>query len=238
MKCIIVDDEPLARRGLELQLQNNGDIQIEGTFNSADKAQKFLTANDIDLVFLDIEMPGITGLEFAAQVPEKTLIIFTTAFPQYALDSYSLDAIDYLLKPIAKERLEKALQKAITYHKFLLDTQSAPEKVEKDFMLIRVDRRYHKIVFKNILYIEGLKDFTVIHLENNKVIAGMNLKTMHDLIASNKFVRVSKSHLVNTDYISSFDTHTIYINKEEIPIGNVYRKSFFEAYLDPNFKFP
>lgn len=234
MKCILIDDEPLARKGLMLQLQAIGGVEISEVFNSADKAMEYLADNRTDLIFLDIEMPGLTGLEFAAKVPKDTLIIFTTAFSQYAFDSYSVDAIDYLLKPIPLERLEKALQKAISYHQFLNSSQPAPEKIEKDFMIIKADRRYHKIVYKNILYLEGLKDFAVIHLENNKIIAGMNLKTAHELIASDHFIRVSKSYVVNTEQITSFDTHTIYINNIEIPIGDVYKKEFIESYLGKN----
>lgn len=234
MKCIIVDDEPLARRGLLLHLQAIGGIEISEVFNSADKALEYLAGNQTDLIFLDIEMPGLTGLEFAAKVPKETLIIFTTAFPQYAFDSYSVDAIDYLLKPISQERLEKALQKATAYHQFLNGSQPTPEKMEKEFMIIKADRRYHKITYKNILYLEGLKDFAVIHLENNKIIAGMNLKTVHELIASDHFMRVSKSFVVNTEHITSFDAHTIYINTIEIPIGEVYKKDFVESYLGKN----
>lgn len=230
MNCIIVDDEPLAREGLLMHLQSIPNITVSGSFNSAKKAFDFMQGNRIDLVFLDIQMPGVNGLEFAATLPKESLLIFTTAYSQYALDSYEVDAIDYLVKPIVKERLEKAVNKAFTYHT-LLSEHGTTESVENDFMLIKADRRFHKISFKDILYIEGLKDYVVIYTEGSKITTAMNLKTVHGHLDSNIFARVSKSYLVNLTHIDSFDNHTIYIRQFEIPIGDIYRRAFLELYL-------
>ncbi|MGX5690952.1 LytR/AlgR family response regulator transcription factor [Arcticibacter tournemirensis] len=230
MNCIIVDDEPLAREGLLMHLQSIPNITVSGSFNSAKKAFDFMQENRIDLVFLDIQMPGVNGLEFAATMPKESLLIFTTAYSQYALDSYEVDAIDYLVKPIAKERLEKAVNKALTY-RTLLSEHGTTESVENDFMLIKADRRYHKVLFKDILYIEGLKDYVVIYTEGNKITTAMNLKTIHSHLDSKIFARVSKSYLVNITHIDSFDNHTIYIRQFEIPIGDIFRKAFLEMYL-------
>lgn len=230
MNCIIVDDEPLAREGLLMHLQSIPNITVSGSFNSAKKAFDFMQENRVDLVFLDIQMPGVSGLEFAATMPKESLLIFTTAYSQYALDSYEVDAIDYLVKPIAKERLEKAVNKAFTY-RALLSEHGTTESVENDFMLIKADRRYHKVLFKDILYIEGLKDYVVIYTEGNKITTAMNLKTVHSHLDSSIFARVSKSYLVNITHIDSFDNHTIYIRQFEIPIGDIFRKAFLEMYL-------
>ncbi|KAA8484100.1 LytTR family two component transcriptional regulator [Arcticibacter tournemirensis] len=230
MNCIIVDDEPLAREGLLMHLQSIPNITVSGSFNSAKKAFDFMQENRIDLVFLDIQMPGVNGLQFAATMPKESLLIFTTAYSQYALDSYEVDAIDYLVKPIAKERLEKAVNKAFTY-RTLLSEHGTTESVENDFMLIKADRRYHKVLFKDILYIEGLKDYVVIYTEGNKITTAMNLKTIHSHLDSKIFARVSKSYLVNITHIDSFDNHTIYIRQFEIPIGDIFRKAFLEMYL-------
>ncbi|RXF68932.1 LytR/AlgR family response regulator transcription factor [Arcticibacter tournemirensis] len=230
MNCIIVDDEPLAREGLLMHLQSIPNITVSGSFNSAKKAFDFMQENRIDLVFLDIQMPGVNGLQFAATMPKESLLIFTTAYSQYALDSYEVDAIDYLVKPIAKERLEKAVNKALTY-RTLLSEHGTTESVENDFMLIKADRRYHKVLFKDILYIEGLKDYVVIYTEGNKITTAMNLKTIHSHLDSKIFARVSKSYLVNITHIDSFDNHTIYIRQFEIPIGDIFRKAFLEMYL-------
>ncbi len=230
MNCIIVDDEPLAREGLLMHLQSIPNIIVSGSFNSAKKAFDFMQENRIDLVFLDIQMPGLNGLEFAATMPQESLLIFTTAYSQYALDSYEVDAIDYLVKPIAKARLEKAVNKAFTY-RTLMSEHGTTESVENDFMLIKADRRYHKVLFKDILHIEGLKDYVVIYTEGNKITTAMNLKTVHSHLDSKIFARVSKSYLVNITHIDSFDNHTIYIRQFEIPIGDIFRKAFLEMYL-------
>jgi DNA-binding LytR/AlgR family response regulator len=230
MNCIIVDDEPLAREGMLLLLQGIPGLTINGCFNSAKKARDYLQDNTADLIFLDIEMPGTNGLDFAATVPKDTLVIFTTAYSQYALKSYEVDAIDYLVKPVIKERLEKAVSKAFAY-KNLLGRRGTTESMESDFMLIKAERRYHKILFKDILYIEGLKDYVVIYVEDNKIITAMNLKTIHAHLDAARFARVSKSYVVNIGYIDSFDNHTIYIKNAEVPIGDVFRKDFLELYL-------
>jgi two-component SAPR family response regulator len=121
MNCIIVDDEPLAREGMLLQLQDMTDITVTGSFNSVKKARAFMAENTVDLIFLDIQMPGITGLEFAATIPSETLVIFTTAYSQYALESYEVEAIDYIVKPVKKDRLVKAVQKRRATKNYLAD---------------------------------------------------------------------------------------------------------------------
>ena len=236
MNCIIVDDEPLAREGMLLLLQDIPDLNVIGCFNGAKKAKEFMSENDVDLIFLDIQMPGINGLEFAQTISEKTLIIFTTAYSQYALKSYEVDAIDYLVKPIIKERLEKAVKKAVSYGELLANKEekSTLESLETDYMLVKSDRKFHKILFKDILFVEGLKDYVVMYVNDSKVITAMNLKTISQHLPESLFIRVSKSYLVNSSYIESFDNHTIYIKSTEIPIGEVFRKKFLEQYLGKN----
>lgn len=231
MNCIIVDDEPLAREGMLLVLQDVKGITVKGSFNGVKKAKEFMADNQVDLVFLDIQMPGVNGLEFASQIPRETLVIFTTAYSQYALKSYEVEAVDYLVKPIVKERLETAIQKALTYHNLLKAQGSTMENAEQDYMLIKSERRYHKILYNDIRYIEGLKDYVVIYLDDNKIVTAMNLKTIHGHLNQAQFVRVSKSYVVNLNHIESFDNHTIYIKASEIPVGDVFRKEFFELYL-------
>jgi DNA-binding LytR/AlgR family response regulator len=230
MNSIIIDDEPLAREGLQTALHKLQGITVIGSFNSARKAAQFMQANQVDLVFLDIQMPGMNGLEFAGSMQKETLVIFTTAYSQYAVDSYEVDALDYLVKPIREERLEKAVIKALAYQR-LLQLHGTTERIEKDFMLIKAERRYHKVFFNNILYIEGLKDYVVIYTETGKIATAMNLKTVHGHLNAEIFSRVSKSYLVNLSHIDSFDKHTIYIRQAEVPIGDVYRKAFLETYL-------
>lgn len=236
MNCIIVDDEPLAREGMLLLLQNIPDLNVIGSFNGARKAKEFMEQNQVDLIFLDIQMPGINGLEFAESISEKTLIIFTTAYSQYALKSYEVDAIDYLVKPIIKERLDKAVRKAFSYGELLAskEEKSTFESFDTDYMLVKSDRKYHKILFKEILYIEGLKDYVVLYVNDTKIITAMNLKTISQHLPEEIFIRTSKSYLVNSHHIESFDNHTIYMKTAEIPIGDVFRKNFLDQYLSKN----
>lgn len=230
MNCIIIDDEPLAREELQALLEEISDIEILAKFSNAVKALEFLKGDSVDLIFLDIEMPLMKGLEFAQLIPEHTLIIFTTAYPQYALKSYELDAIDYLLKPLDVSRLEKAVKKAVLYRELLLEKKNTIESNTQDFLFIKADRRYHKIYFKDVWFVEGLKDYVIIHTKNQKLITAMNLKSMHQKLPLEDFMRVSKSYVVNLEYIDSFDNHTLYINESEIPLGEVYKKDFFDKY--------
>ena len=232
MNCIIVDDEPLARSEMRSLIAEISSMDVQGEFSNAPSALEFLKDNDVDLIFLDVEMPMVTGLEFAEMLPKKSLIIFTTAYSQYALKSYELEAVDYLLKPIDPQRLEKAIDKAILYTE-LLSKDTVKNTVESntaDFLFIKAERRFYKISFSDIKFIEGLKDYVVIHTKQQKLITAMNLKTIHQKISGETFIRVSKSYVVNMNYIDSFDNHNIYIEDSEIPLGEVYRAEFFTKF--------
>jgi DNA-binding LytR/AlgR family response regulator len=233
MNCIIVDDEPLAREGIRLLVSNNQQLTLMGAFSSALAAGDFLTGNKVDLIFLDIQMPGINGITFAKTVPSNTLVIFTTAFSEYALDSYEVDAIDYLVKPVVGERFQKAVQKALSYHSLLemTDNSNEIETFSDDFIFVKADRRIFKVHFEDIGFIEGLKDYVVIHTPAQKIITAMNIKTIYDQLPKKHFIRVSKSYIVNFRHIASFDNNTIFIQGQEIPIGNSYRAYFFDEFV-------
>lgn len=233
MKCIIVDDEPLAREAIEMLIEKTQDLSLLGTFNSAATASKFLAENDVDLVFLDIQMPGINGIEFAKTIPEETFVIFTTAFSEFAIESYEVDAIDYLIKPVKLERFQKAVDKAQVYSKLLEkgNSNNNIEQITDDYFFIKADRKIIKIHFKDLLFIEGLKDYVVMHTENQKVITAMNIKTIHEQLPKNTFVRVSKSYIINAKKMDSVDNNTVYIGKNEIPIGTIYRDFFFSEFV-------
>jgi DNA-binding LytR/AlgR family response regulator len=233
MNCIIVDDEPLARKAIQKLVYQTANLESIASFNGADATREFLAKNAVDLVFLDIQMPGVNGIEFAKTIPKKTLVVFTTAFHEFASESYEVDAIDYLIKPVKLERFQKAVEKAQTYCK-LFHTDSINSNIEHitdDYIFVRAERRIFKVHFSDILFIEGLKDYVVIYLENQKVITLMNIKTINDLIPKRFFVRVSKSYIINVNNIDSVDNNTVYIGKNEIPIGNIYRDFFFNEFV-------
>jgi DNA-binding LytR/AlgR family response regulator len=233
MNCIIIDDEPLAREAIEMLINQTGDLDLIGSFNSSETAAIFLENNAVELIFLDIQMPGSNGIEFARTIPKETFVIFTTAYSEFATDSYEVDAIDYLIKPVKPERFRKAVEKAHTYSK-LFKAEYADNNIEQvadDFFFVKADRRIFKIYFNNILFIQGLKDYVVIHSENQKVITAINIKTIHDQLPKDMFVRVSKSYIINVKHIGSVDNNTVYIGTNEIPIGNIYREFFFNEFV-------
>jgi DNA-binding LytR/AlgR family response regulator len=233
MNCIIIDDEPLAREGVQLLIDQTRDLNLLGSFGNTQLATVFLQENPVDLVFLDIQMPGMNGLDFAKTIPLKTLVIFTTAYSEYALDSYEVEAIDYLIKPIKLERFQKAVGKALSYRNLLAKDNSGNniETVADDYFFVKADRKIFKIYFKDILFIEGLKDYVVLHTDEQKIITAMNIKTIHEQLPQHIFVRVSKSYIINVHQIASFDNNTVFIRKNEIPVGNAYRTYFFDEFV-------
>jgi DNA-binding LytR/AlgR family response regulator len=233
MNCIVVDDEPLARQGMEMSIASVSSLQFLGSFSNALAASDFLRKENVDLMFLDINMPELSGLDFLKSLRDAPLVIFTTAYPQYALESYELDAIDYLVKPIRIERFLKAVNKAENHLRLLQQEGSSQvEKIEDDYVFIKADRKYFKIYFKDILYIEGLKDYVVIYTKDSKVITSMNIKTIAAQLPAAIFARVSKSYIVNVLHISSFDNELIYVLNNEIPLGQSYKDDFLKQYID------
>ena len=236
MNCIIVDDEPLARQAVKSLIANTKGLNFCAEFSNVDSAESFLNTNTADLIFLDIEMPGINGLAFAKSIPKKTLIIFTTAYAQYALDSYEVDAIDYLLKPVKPERFHQAVYKAISYKNLLESEQHnhTLEEVHPDYCFVKADRKVFKVLFNDIQFIEGLKDYVILHTTDQKIVTPMNVKTIYDQLPEHIFFRSSRSYIVNKLKINSFDNNTIYIDDHEIPIGDTYRQAFFDDFVNRN----
>ncbi len=234
MNCIVIDDEPLARQGMELNISNIASLQLRGSFSNAIAASDFLRKEKIDLMFLDINMPELNGLDFLKSLRDAPLVIFTTAYPQYALESYELDAIDYLVKPIRIDRFLKAVNKAGNHLRLLQQDGgiNRVEKIEDDFVFIKADRKFFKIYFKDILYIEGLKDYVVIHTIDSRIIASMNVKTIAAQLPASIFARVSKSYIVNVKHITSFDNELVYIQNNEIPLGQSFKDDFIRQYID------
>ena len=230
MNCIIVDDEPLGRKAIQILMKETPILKLLGSFGDADTAGKFMLENPVDLVFLDIRMPGVDGIEFAKTIPKETLVVFTTAYPEYAVDSYALDAIDYLLKPIELERFQKAIEKACDYLLLLSEKsqKSQLENIDRNHIFVKADRRFYRILFENILFIEGLKDYIIIHTNERKTITKTTLKAISEQLPSNVFLRVNKSYIVNLNRIDSFDTNDIFIGKHEIAIGSMYKEVFMK----------
>lgn len=234
MNYIILDDEPLARKGIELELSNLPGLHHTGSFDCATDAITCCNNNRVDLLFLDIEMPDYNGFEFLDTLRQPPMVIFTTAYPQYAVESYNYHAIDYLLKPLKKIRLLKAVQKAIHYHQ-LLHTPTQHHDISQlsaAYIVIRTERKYRRIMLSDICFIEALKDYVMIHTTSQPLLASMNIKTISSSLPPDQFARVSKSYLVNLRHIEAMDHELIYINTNEIPLSNAYREGLLEKWLN------
>ncbi|WP_316777710.1 response regulator transcription factor [Pedobacter antarcticus] len=233
MNCIIVDDEPLAREAIQSLVEGVSDLQLLQQFSNARSAQKFIEETPVDLIFLDVQMPGLNGISFAKQITGSTLIIFTTAYSQFALDGFELDAVDYLIKPISEERFQRAVIKARSYLSLLKSDISANkiETIDDHYVFVKEGRKYIKVDLRSILFIQGLKDYVIMQTEDGKIITPMNLKTIHDQLPKNIFVRVSKSYVINVQHVKSFDNNSVTIRDAEMPIGDFYRKFFFDEFV-------
>lgn len=231
MKCIIIDDEPLAREGMKLNINEVSNLELVGDFENALQANEFLQNNDVDLMFLDIQMPGMTGIEFLKSLPYHPLVILTTAYPQYALESYELDVIDYLVKPIRIERFIKAVNKAREYCKLKKEPGYQLENIDDNYFYVKADRKYVKLHFNDITHIEGLKDYVIIHTENDKIMTAMNVKTINGYLPNNLFVRINKSFIININHIKEIDNDFVILGKHEIPIGRTYKENFINNYV-------
>jgi len=235
MTCIIIDDEPLARKGIQLLVDETPQLSYSGSFNNARTASQFLQSNPVDLIFLDIKMPGMNGIEFARTIPHHTLVIFVTAFAEFAVDSYEVEAVDYLVKPLDEKRFHKAVEKAAAYHALLTTHEkSITEDITNEYIFVRADRRFVKINFADIAFVEALKDYVIIQTLGQRVITRMNLNTIHDRLPAGMFLRVNKSYIINVRHINSFDNNSIMIGSHEILIGDHYRNRFFEDFASKN----
>lgn len=232
IRCLVVDDEPLAIRLLEKHISQVESLEIVATCNSAIKAFEILNTQTIDLMFLDIKMPHLTGIDFLKSLKSPPKTIFTTAYRDFALESYDLEIVDYLLKPITFERFLKAIDKFTR-----LSSQVFPEvqkeTIVSDYIVVKSGNKHHKIVLNDILYIESLKDYIQIHLVNDsKIISKYTLVDIEKELISYNFLRVHRSYIINTSKITAFSTNDIDLNhNKEIPIGASYKDTIV-VFLD------
>ncbi len=238
MKCIIVDDEPLAREGMELNVKEMGFLELVGQFHNAITANAFLAEHEVDLMFLDIQMPGITGVEWLKGLDKPPLVIFSTAYPEFALKGFELNAVDYLLKPIRLNRFMKAVNKAKEIHDLrMVEPISEPKDDTKeilDYTYVLADRKYTKLFYKEIQLIEGMKDYVIIHSSKGKLMPAMNLSTIMRQLPEHIFTRVNKSYIVNVQYIQSVDSDFICMADREIPLGRTYKEAFMNQFIKNN----
>jgi two-component system, LytTR family, response regulator len=223
MKCIVIDDEPLARKGMELLINEVRFLELIGMFPNVIEADEFIKNNPVDLIFLDIKMPGISGLEYLKITTNRPNVIITTAYPDYALDGFNLDVVDYLTKPIKFKRFYKAVNKCLKIFESDHFQKFTNNPVEDDIIFIRSDRKYVQLRLSKISHIEAMKDYVIIHHDGQRHILSVNLKSIEGKLPSSRFIRVSKSFIINTDFIVSIDKDLIDIGVCEISIGEIYK---------------
>jgi two-component system, LytTR family, response regulator len=236
IRCMVVDDEPLALDILEDYISKVPFLTLVKTTTSAIEGLSLVQSDAIDLVFLDVQMPELTGIQFLKIINGKCDVILTTAYSQYALDGYELDVVDYLLKPIAFDRFYKDAQKVLQSSGNT--NSSAPEvlSVQKnhDFIFVKTEHKIQKIYLDDILYIEGLKDYISIFTRSERVITLQNMKKMEESLPSKSFIRVHKSYIIALGKIESIERSRIQIGEKIIPIGDTYREYFFKQIENTN----
>ncbi len=234
MTCCVIDDEPLASRLIESYVKKTSFLSLTSSYGSALEALPELRNSPVDLLFLDIQMPELNGMEFSELLSEDTRIIFTTAFEQYAIDSYKVGAIDYLLKPISYADFLKASEKALRWYELTRKAKEESFAANADAMesiFIKTEYKLVQISLRSILYIEGLKDYVKIYLEGepHPVLSLMSLKTLEELLPSDRFVRVHRSFIVQPEKIKVIERNRVVFGKQYIPISESYKQHFYEV---------
>lgn len=227
--CAIIDDEPLAAGLLESYVRKTPYLELSGTYNSAVEAMKHLRENPVQLLFLDIQMPELSGIEFAKILPKDTKIIFTTAFPQYAIEGFRVNALDYLLKPISYNDFLKATDKALEWFNF---TQRQEIYRRDRFVFVKSDYKLQRICLDDILYVEGLKDYVIFHLKNYETIMSlMSMKKLEEYLPRPEFLRTHRSFIVHMRETPLVERFRIVFDGVQIPISDNYKEDV-QKYFD------
>ncbi|MDV7187646.1 LytTR family DNA-binding domain-containing protein [Lutibacter sp. TH_r2] len=229
VNCIIVDDEPVAREIIENHLQKVEAVNVVATCKNAIEAFNQINSNQIDLIFLDINMPEITGLSFAKSINKNIKVIFTTAYREYAIDGFNLQAVDYLLKPISFERLLQAVNKFIgesNVEVVVASEEITPEK--NDFIFVRADRKMVKINFSEINHIESFSDYIKFHLKEKVIVTRETISSIEAKLPKASFLRIHRSYIVSISKIESFTNEFIEVNKKALPISRSYKKDVLQ----------
>lgn len=231
--CIIVDDEPMARDVLRRYIEKIPLLKLTGECSNAIDALVFLQSNNTDLIFLDIRMPEMLGTDFVQTLRNPPKIIFTTAFKEYALQGFELDAIDYLLKPVRFERFMKAVNKAFPKIEDELHDQQlikAEKPTGNDFIYLRVDRKLVKILLTDIIYIESLRDYIKVHTQSRFYITRQTISSIEAMLSGNEFIRIHRSYIISFSKVKSFTNELVEVGNTELPIGKLYRNNFVKTY--------
>ncbi len=229
-KCLVVDDEPLALKLIENHIDKIENLQVVATCNSAIKAFEILNTQQIDLLFLDIKMPNLTGIDFLKTLKNPPKTILTTAYRDYALEGFELEVVDYLLKPITFERFFKSVNRFLRNQSTVVSSHEKP--TEKEYIIVKSGNKNHKILVGDILYIESLKDYIQFYLKDDKrVVSKYKISEIEQELNANEFLRVHRSYIIHKKEMTAFTSNEIEINGTEIPIGVSYKENV-QQFLD------
>ncbi|RWY53940.1 LytR/AlgR family response regulator transcription factor [Mucilaginibacter gilvus] len=224
--CIITDDEPYARKGLQAYVEKTSFLQLKGQCEDAMELGEMLKQQPVDLLFLDIQMPHITGVEFLRSLSNPPKVIFTTAFKEYAIEGFELDVLDYMLKPISEERFKKAAYKAKDYFD-LKGTTEAPT-----YLFVKAEGRLEKIVFDEVLYLEGMENYVVIHTATKKIITHSTLKALMDKLPRQQFMQTHKSFIVSLDKVNTIEGNILHVGTHRVPVSRQLREPVMERLIN------
>ncbi len=227
IKCIIIDDEPLSRKGLAVFIQDLENLELEGSFSNPVEAMVFLENNPVDLILLDIQMPKMNGLEFLKTMLNPPLTIITTAYPNFAVQSYEFNVIDYLIKPVPFERFVKAINKTREYLKLVRGT----ENKNQSFFFIKCDSRIEKIRFDELIYVEAMQNYVMLHTIRNRFVSYLTFKSVEEYLPAGDFLRVQKSFIVNLHHINNIEGNEISIADRKITISRVNKDEILNSIL-------
>lgn len=223
-KCIIIEDEPLARDIIKNYLDKTEDFEIVAEFDNALKALRFLQSNIVELIFLDIQMPQLNGIDFLKTLKNPPKVIITTAYREFAIEGFELDVVDYLLKPIPFNRFLKAIEKFYQSH-MPATKEIIVQGEEKEYIFVPVERKQVKINITDIIFIEGMKDYIVINTTTQKIITKYPISSLEKILPENKFIRIHKSYIISIEKITSVSRSSVEICKKEFPFGRIYKNN-------------
>lgn len=233
ISCIIIDDEPLARKGLNEYIADVDFLELVGEFDNPLRAAEMISQGEVQLLFLDIQMPKITGLDFFKTLQQPPPVIFTTAYPQYALEGFEVNALDYLVKPISFDRFLKAALKAKEYYE-VRDTNTK-EANATEYFFIKADNKLVKILFEEVLYVEALQNYVTIHTATKKYMTYLTFKSVEDYLPADKFLKVHKSYIVAASKIDTIEGNDIRIGQQHIPISRNQKEEVMDKLLKGKF---
>ena len=235
LNCIIIDDEPLARKGLKEYIADVDFLHMVGEFENPLKATQILSSGNIQLVFLDIQMPKISGLEFLKSLQQAPPVIFTTAFPQYALDGFDLNALDYLVKPISFDRFVKAAMRAKEYYEVRKKNTAAESNQPAEYFFIKADNKLVKIGYDEILFVEALQNYVTIQTLDKKYITYLTFKSVEEYLPADKFIKTHKSYIVSASKIDTIEGNEIRVGNHHLPISRNLKDEVMEKLLKGKF---